>query len=489
MSHPEEKKVWLIVDDNEPNLETLLNITQRALPDTKVWAAASYDEAVTLIKTMLNQGNQPVAVVSDWKLWSGEEQGNNKSGIDVLKYVQGVSPTTIRVLYSAYGGNSDIVIGAAREAHIHDFLTKVGEEIDSVRFGTKIREWYELYRICARPVSKMKGLMQCDPSFLDPTFINDLPFVKKALSILPDLLLVNLHDEVTRKRNAQLLLKTSKIMHNVIADTGGWRMPEQNYRQDPNYLTEVPNHVPDLDALIMANKNAQSLKTRFEYLTQKLLPEMIETLLKDRDEIHIASLGSGAGTDLLTVISNMRKDGIRGKIKCDLVDIDSAAIVVGLQYWHDMGYKVMVNKPEIAPPNLNRYAEPSADFDVRFHLGSFLDPNFIKSQNNNYDLVLKIGIICPTLDDTAAGLLRTTRSMLSPDGYEVVSSGSKKMVDEDPEGRFLREYFAGWALNPRTVQSFEDIGKKAGLRLCRVEQEPMGYHLMGIYRSGNNQKS
>jgi hypothetical protein len=328
---------YLIVDDQPSTLETLVNIAQTTLKDAKVAAASDGEQAVRVLNKILERGDLPVAAICDYKLWPGIEQGKHFSGIDVLALVKEECPDTVRILYSAYGRDANIIINAIRSADIHDFMVKTDDEITPEGFKEKLIEWNKLRSIRGHAVRDMKGLAQCDSFFLDVDFINGIDEVRRLKEAVPDLQLGNLEDPYIRARNIEIMKKTSKLMYNIITDKGGWIMPEQNYRQDIHYLTEVPNHVPETDKLVTGCKSAQSLRTRFEYATTDLLPPMIRKHLDDKGSITIGSFGSGQGSDILKVLSYFPEEVEEGRIRCGLIDLDPLAISVGERFRDSLG--------------------------------------------------------------------------------------------------------------------------------------------------------
>ncbi len=285
-------------------------------------------------------------------------------------------------------------------------------------------------------------------SWFDNSSFMSFPF-KQYLNLLPEFNF-NYLEQSAKNENISLIKSRSSLCKEIIENKGGWLFPEKVYVENPTYLTRANEHNDELDKYILNQKMCHSLRTRFDYVSQELLPSEINKQLKNKDFVRIASFGSGTGRDVLYALKYFGKN-----VVADLYDLDSLALSEG------------------------RKISEAENLQDRVR---FIHQDLNTIQNGVYDIGLMIGIVCPLPDLIARRVLRNARKYISGEGILLVSSSSDKMEFEDPLSRFLIEYGANWFLQFRNDVRMKNLMESSGYKDVRIEHEPLNHHKIAIGR-------
>lgn len=279
------------------------------------------------------------------------------------------------------------------------------------------------------------------------------PDFKKFRTYVPEFDFDRLEDPDVKRSNIELLKKKSSMYKEIICNKGGWLFPQKIYLSDMNFITRAEEQIKVLDSFLSNQRMARSLYTRFRYISDELLPGMIREKQRGKQAVRLVSFGSGTGIDVMEALVQFDHN-----VTADLIESDKEAVRIGKIIADKMGLKDR----------------------VRFYEGNLTKHPI----ENEYDIGLMIGIICPLPDDAAVKVISKVKKNMAEEGTIIVSSSGKLMGDEDPLNRFLAEYTTDWFLNFRTDARMKRIGRKAGLRNIRVDAEPMDYNKLLIGEKG-----
>jgi hypothetical protein len=274
-----------------------------------------------------------------------------------------------------------------------------------------------------------------------------LPTFQRYKEILPGINWVNWNQPEVKAQNARLMNDSSSIQYEISLRKGGWIFPEKVYLNNPNFMSTAPHQVEDVDRHILDQPMCHSLKDRFDYITKDLLPKYIERVLERKNQVKIASFGSGTGRDVMTVMPNYPG------VTANFYDTDESALSEGRKIAQEMGLQNRVQ---------------------------FTNQDLAKIRGHKFDLGLLVGIICPLPDRTANTVLRAVKRNFSEGSYLAVSSSSDRMGTEDPLCRFLIEYAASWFLEFRDAERMRQVMNSAGLEVVENGREPSGFNNMAV---------
>ena len=257
-------------------------------------------------------------------------------------------------------------------------------------------------------------------------------------------------DQSKREDIAKKMRDHSSLLFEIGRNKEGAFFPEKVYREDVNFYNSAPEQIPEADMIFMYRPMCYSLRLRYRTLNRVIIPYILDTKLKNREEIILGNLGSGLGKDL--EYASLNYDG---KIKRIInIDTDSDVVKIGNE-----------NVPEKIKDKV-----------------IFYNSNLVKGNPEKlpYDFVLMIGIICTLNDDYTERLLRIVHRQMAPNGIIAVSSSSHKMEKHDPFCSIGLQVCAEWALNCRNEDNLYTTLKNSGFTDIEIQQEPSGYNLIGI---------
>lgn len=258
-----------------------------------------------------------------------------------------------------------------------------------------------------------------------------------------------------KQQNIELMGQKSSLTHEVIGNKQGWLFPEKVYVGDPNYFAQAPEPHEPIDRYIMRQPMCHSLKTRFHYVSDVLVPNYIRHFLAEKGKVRIASFGSGTGRDVIEAMTNFGDEDVTA----DLYDVDQSCLRVGREIAKQKGLE---------------------------HKVRFIQENLTQIDDSHYDVGLLVGVICPVPDRHASIAMKRVKRHIHPDnGVLITSSSSEKMESDDPLSRFLIEYTADWFLQFRDENAMHALNTKAGYETVALTAEPTGYHrfVIGTPRS------
>jgi SAM-dependent methyltransferase len=234
------------------------------------------------------------------------------------------------------------------------------------------------------------------------------------------------------------LHETTRLFQMIIDCPGDWRNTEFMY----DALPESPN-----DCHMLATGAARGIYARLPTVCRMLSETVYELLdVGGRNQpIRILNLGSGPGRDTIWLCQRFP----------ELVEV------------------TCVEKCRDAIAEGRRRSQ-----SVRLNGNHrFLQENMLAlSVEQEYDVLLLVGVLCPLSLKEAAVLLRRIRRYAKPGGRLLATNVTPTMEADDPFGDFLIRNFANWHLRYKTRDEMESILCRSHWHTKRIANDSMGYH-------------
>ncbi|RLB33896.1 MAG: hypothetical protein DRH12_17930 [Deltaproteobacteria bacterium] len=185
------------------------------------------------------------------------------------------------------------------------------------------------------------------------------------------------------------------------------------------------------------------------------LPRIIHGQLQStRDKVLIDNIGSGPGHDMIDVVVEHPK--LAQKVHVRNIDPDGNALEIGQKRTKELGL--------------------SGCF-------SFIDKKLEKTDPQDADMILLIGILCPLQRPMCELVLQKLKEYCRPGGIIVFSTAQTRMGLGDPLTDFIMR-FAGWHMDYKTDEDTEDIARASGWEpLEQFFDEPLHYHCIQTARN------
>lgn len=204
--------------------------------------------------------------------------------------------------------------------------------------------------------------------------------------------------------------------------------------------------------------NARSIRNRL-ILVKKELNLAIQETSKDKELIHILSIGSGSARSVLETVSSYNGEFPNLQLKVMLIDMDPTAVEFS---------GILARKF-----NINGYATK-------------LTGNFFRLERDaaNFDpeIVELVGLLDYLTDKQATVLLSKVFRILAPKGYVITGN-----ITPNIEVPFITKG-VNWPMIYRTPKELQNLLEKAGFSFenIRIKEEPLGIHLTAIAQKLSN---
>lgn len=403
----------LVVDDDQVIQETMCDYFRNRAYDT--YGVASGEEALPIIEK-----ERPDLVLLDVILGPGR-----LNGFDILTQIKEID-NTIRVIIITGQAIDNESIMRAKALGVDDYLLKpLDYETLEKKALSKIRDQlFEEFRKKAHEDDMSIDKIRFYHSICDETIV---PY-----EIYQD----HTGKEIVTKCK-KYLYENSVLFKMIMDNPGDCRNTEFMYDAIPS---------TPLDSDLLSTGAAKGIFSRFPAVC-RIVGERVYSLLNQtqHSKIKVLNVGSGPGRDTLWLSRRFP-----GQVTVTCVDNDPKALSLG--------------KRMVAKTTINGYYD-------------FVEDNMLSlNYDQEYDILLLVGVLCTIPANKSPALLRRLRRYLKPEGYIIATNVTPFMKYDDPFGDFLIRNFADWHLQYKTQEEIENILKRSRFLPVNFRTDGTKYH-------------